>query len=306
MDGGGVGGDGGRNSPSGAWTPVVLVPRPSPAGRPVEPGARPSRGPGTAAAVLLALTAVVALGGLARDRVQEASSVGEVISVTAAAPASAGWSPLYVDAGGRPARWDPCTPIRYVVQAGWIPDAGRADLAEALARVSAASGLQFVSDGDTAELPSTSRAAYQPDRYGERWAPLLIGWVPPEATDLGLGGGAQGLALSVAVASEGGPSLVSGQVVLDAGNRLLAGFGPGTTDGEVLQHELAHAAGLGHVLDPTQVMYPQTTNSESQFGAGDRAGLAAVGAPAGCHPAPTPRPLRLSDSEGEARRTLRS
>jgi hypothetical protein len=44
--------------------------------------------------------------------------------------------------------------------------------------------------------------------------------------------------------------------------------------------------GLNHVLDPTQVMYPQTTNGESTFGAGDRAGLAALGAPAGCHPAP--------------------
>jgi hypothetical protein len=79
--------------------------------------------------------------------------------------------------------------------------------------------------------------------------------------------------------------------VLDAGNRLAAGFGPGTTDGEVLLHELAHAVGLGHVLDPTQVMYPHTTHSESQFGAGDRAGLAALGAAAGCHPAPPARPL---------------
>jgi hypothetical protein len=140
-------------------------------------------------------------------------------------------------------------------------------------------------------LPARSRAAYQPERFGRRWAPLLIGWVPPGVTDLGLGGGVQGISLSVAVPGRSGPSLVSGQVVLDAGNRLAAGFGPGTTDGEVLLHELAHAVGLGHVLDPTQVMYPQTTHSESQFGAGDRAGLAALGAAAGCHPAPPARPL---------------
>lgn len=118
--------------------------------------------------------------------------------------------------------------------------------------------------------------------------------MPAASTDLGLGDGVQGLSLSVAVPGKDGASLVSGQVVVDATNRLSPGFGPGTTDGEVLLHELAHAVGLGHVLDPTQVMYPQTTNSESVFGAGDRAGLAAVGAPAGCRPAPEARPLRLA------------
>jgi hypothetical protein len=195
-----------------------------------------------------------------------------------------------------------------VVQPGWIPAAGRADLSEALRRLSAVSGLLFADDGDTDEMPSLDRAAYQPERYGERWAPLLIAWVPPERTDLGLsggleGGGVQGLSLSTVVPNAGGPSLVSGQVALNAGNRLAAGFGAGTTDGEVLLHELAHAVGLNHVLDPTQVMYPQTTNGESTFGAGDRAGLAALGAPAGCHPAPDVRQVtRVGVAAG---RTLR-
>ena len=258
--------------------------------------ARRSAGP-TLAAVVTVVTAVLVVAGSIRTvAVQraQASVMGEVVAVLDPAAASDGWGPTYVDGQGRPARWDPCVPIHYVVQPGWIPDAGRADLAEAVSRLSAASGLQFVDDGDTAEMPSTTREAYQPERYGERWAPLLIGWVPQGATDLGIGAGAQGLSLSVAVPARGGPSLVTGQVVLDASNRLAAGFGPGTTDGEVLLHELAHAVGLGHVLDATQVMYPQTTNGESQFGAGDRAGLAAVGAPAGCHPAPRARALRLA------------
>lgn len=242
-------------------------------------------------ALVLVLLAVVAAGAVATSRVR-AAAVGTVTAVDA--PAASGWSPTYVDQDGDPARWDPCTPIRYVVQAGWIPDAGRRDLAEALRRLSAASGLQFVDEGDTDELPSRDRPAYQPARYGQRWAPLLIGWVPPAVTDVGLGSGVQGVSLSVAVPGRAAPHLVSGQVVLDAAHRVAAGFGPGTTDGEVLLHELAHAIGLGHVLDATQVMYPQTTSSESEFGAGDRAGLAAVGAAAGCHPAPKARPLRLA------------
>lgn len=243
-------------------------------------------------ALVLVLTAVITAGTVATSRVR-AAAVGTVVAVEEPAPAAAGWGPTYVDEQGRPARWDPCTPLSYVVQAGWIPDAGRRDLAEALRRISQASGLQFVAEGDTDELPSRDRAAYQPERYGKRWAPLLIGWVPAGSTDLGLGGGVQGVSVSVALPGRAAPHLVSGQVALDASNRVASGFGPGTTDGEVLLHELAHAVGLGHVLDATQVMYPQTTSSESQFGAGDRAGLAALGAPAGCHPAPAARPLRL-------------
>jgi hypothetical protein len=243
-------------------------------------------------ALLVVLGVVVAAGAMATSRARP-SAVGQVFAVEEPAPASAGWGPTYVDEQGRPARWDPCTPIPYVVRAGWIPDAGRADLAEALRRLSAASGLRFVDEGDTDEMPSHARPAYQPERYGERWAPLLIGWVPGASTDLGLGDGVQGVSVAVAIPGRRGPHLVSGQVVLDATHRVSPGFGAGTTDGEVLLHELAHAVGLGHVLDPTQVMYPQTTSSESQFGAGDRAGLAALGADAGCYKAPKAMPVHL-------------
>ncbi len=280
----------------GYWAPAVLPLRPGQQRPgPLRPGAPVAPAPYRQPLVLpmvVVLVAVLLAAALAVRRGQDAAAVGEIFPVRQDAPAAAGWGPTYVDEQGRPARWDPCRPISYVVQAGWIPDAGRGDLAEALRRLGAASGLEFVDEGDTDELPSLARSAYQPDRYGDRWAPLLLGWVPPGATDLGLGSGVQGMSLSVAVPGRAGPSLVSGQVVLDAANRLAPGFGPGTTDGEVLLHELAHAVGLGHVLDATQVMYPRTTNSESEFGAGDRTGLATLGAPAGCHPAPRAAKLR--------------
>lgn len=270
------------------WTTAVVTPLAPPA-EPAPARRRDSLLLG-ALVLVLAVVAVVGVRGSARD-----AAVGQVFAAEQPAPAVDGWGPTYVDEQGRPARWDPCRPIPYVVQAGWIPDAGRADLAEALRRLSEASGLTFLDEGDTEELPSSTRAAYQPGRYGERWAPLLVGWVPADRTDLGIGGGVQGIAVAVAVPGRDGASIVSGQVVLDAGNRLSPGFGAGTTDGEVLLHELAHAVGLGHVLDPTQVMYPQTTSSESVFGAGDRAGLAALGAPAGCLPAPAARALDLQE-----------
>lgn len=53
---------------------------------------------------------------------------------------------------------------------------------EAIAEVSAASVLQFVHDGATAEGPTDQRNLYQPERYGKRWAPVLITWSTPAET----------------------------------------------------------------------------------------------------------------------------
>lgn len=264
--------------------------RPALAPVPPAPSRPPRRRPPlwVVALVLLALPAAALAVASSRQEPLPA-----LRAVEHPAPLGVGWTPTYVDDAGRPARWDPCTPIRVVVFPGWMPHHGRRDLAEALRRLSVASGLLFEDGGDTDEVPSRGRAAYQPERYGDRWAPLLVGWVPAAGTDLGLGNGVQGLSLSVAVPGRDGGHLVSGQIALNADNRLASGFGPGSTEGEVLLHELAHAVGLGHVLDPTQVMYVQTTNSESEYGAGDRAGLAALGAAAGCHPAP-----RAQDAAG--------
>ena len=244
--------------------------------------------------VVVAVTGLVAAALLSPGGPVAGQQVSQLRAVTDPAPAAVGWTASYVDEAGRPARWDPCVPIRYVVQPQWMPQQGRRDLAEALRRISAVSGLQFVDEGDTDEVPSEDRAAYQPERYGQRWAPLLVGWVPAARTDLPIGDGTQGLSVAVAVpGTDAGGHLVTGQVVLDADHRLASGFGPGATEGEVLLHELAHAVGLGHVDDATQVMHVTTTNSESEFGRGDRAGLTALGAAAGCHPAPEARDLQL-------------
>lgn len=272
----------------GVRRPPPLAPPPlAPPSRPAPAGAAPA----TRRLLLFGLVVLVVLTAGAAGAAGRADGPPALRQVTAPATAADGWGPSWVDDAGRPGRWDPCTPIRYVVNPASAPNRGREDLTEALRRLSAASGLQFVDDGRTDEPPSATRAAYQPERYGQRWAPLLVAWSTPAATDVGIGGGTKGVALTVAAPGDDGPSILSAQVVLDADRRLASGFGPGATEGEVLLHELAHAVGLGHVDDPTQVMYSATTSSESEFGAGDRAGLAAVGAAAGCLPAPEPGPL---------------
>jgi hypothetical protein len=44
---------------------------------------------------------------------------------------------------------------------------------------SGATGLRFVYDGSTSEAPSRQRSPYQPERYGDRWATVLISWTTP-------------------------------------------------------------------------------------------------------------------------------
>ncbi|MFP5219020.1 MAG: matrixin family metalloprotease [Actinomycetes bacterium] len=275
-----------RPPPAGSWPPPGAAPAVVPVGRP------PSRRRGTGRSVLAGAGAAVAVlvVGLALLPRTQGDPLPELRQVQAPASAVEGWAPAWADETGRPARWDPCTPIPYVVNPTWMPQRGREDLAEALRRISVVSGLEFVDGGDTDELPSTTRPAYQPERYGERWAPMLVAWVPAGTTDIGIGSGVQGLAASTAVPTTQGGVIVTAQVAFDADNRLASGFGPGATEGEVMLHELAHAVGLGHVDDPTQVMYFRTTNSESEFGAGDRAGLTALGRASGCLRSPAPRP----------------
>jgi hypothetical protein len=256
---------------------------------PPAPVSAPRRRPSRTLLVIVAILALLGAGVVVAS--SRAEAVPAIRQLTEPATSADGWSPAWVDDRGNPLRWDPCRPIPYVVNPAWMPQKGREDLAAALERISAVSGLTFSDEGDTDELPRRGRPSYQPERYGERWAPVLVAWVPPSATDLGLGNGVQGVASTTAVPTPAGGSLITAQVALDAERRLASGFGPGTTEGEVLMHELAHAVGLGHVDDPTQVMYYRTTNSDSAFGAGDRAGLVALGTAAGCRPAPPARAL---------------
>jgi hypothetical protein len=176
------------------------------------------------------------------------------------------------------ARWDPCQPIRYVVSGG-EPFAGAdAMLTQALAEAGAASGLQFVPAGTTTETASTDRVAYQPDRYGQRWAPVLIAWTD-ESTVPKLAGSVIGLGGAVSARVHGSTRLVSGLLYFDAPELfLLAQRGTGyAIMRTVMLHEIGHLLGLGHVQDPGAVMYP-TDGAQGDYAGGDLRGLAYAGA----------------------------
>lgn len=178
----------------------------------------------------------------------------------------------------RPVTWSPCRPVHYVTRLENSPAWGPAVIAESVAQVSQATGLVFVDDGVTDEGPSEDRQAYQPARYGGRWAPVLIAWATrAEVPDFGID-----------IAGEAGPTTIrtpSGDETHVSGVVYLDPVSLGLTHGQrgravaksVVLHELGHLVGLAHVESTADLMFPRAQVSTVDFGAGDRAGLAALG-----------------------------
>ncbi len=195
------------------------------------------------------------------------------------APTSGPYTFLQTQADGTtPVTYSPCRPIHYVVRPDGAPTGGDALVTTALARISEASGLVFVADGTTTEAPTDDREPYQPDRYGDRWAPVLVAWSTPTETPE-LEGDVAGNAGSTSVTLGGTSYYVTGSLVLDGPAIAdLLGSPNGTALAQgVVTHEAAHVVGLGHVDDPGQLMNPTAALSQTYLAGGDLAGLARVG-----------------------------
>lgn len=207
--------------------------------------------------------------------------------------------------GCSPVRWNPCESVHYVINPDNATPTGMADVREAFRRLGEATGMTYVEDGMTDEMGTgggRGRAAYQPQRYGERWAPILVSWQSntrgTETVQI-VGGGFPTLAGDVYVT---GNLFLNPDAVTNpaAGTKVGGGFGgetgfgpigpEGVTWGRIILHELAHIMGLGHVRDPSQLMYPETsqhTGRPARFATGDLAGIRHVGQEAGCLTTPS-------------------
>ncbi|KIS28714.1 peptidase M10A and M12B matrixin and adamalysin [Arthrobacter sp. SPG23] len=179
---------------------------------------------------------------------------------------------------GTPVGYSPCRPLHYVVNAGLAP-AGAENLVEdAIGTISRATGIRFINDGPTAEAPAEERDPYQPETYGERWAPLLIAWTTPEAAPK-LKGQVIGTGGSTHYSFDGGPkTFVTGSLDLDApqiAGELERPQGSAYATAVIL-HELSHVMGLEHVDDPRQLMYPEI-GAPDGLAAGDLNGLYQLG-----------------------------
>lgn len=297
--------DGGRDRPDrpadGGFFVVLPVSGRGPdEGRDPEPAAR--RATVGAVAGLVALGVLVAaslvtwLVGRPPSQVQ-----------AALAPASAeGYVVWAANRDGTPVRWNACEPIRWVLNGEGAPADARQQVQAAMDVMGDASGIRFAFEGLTDERPSSNRPPYQPDRYDDRWAPVLVAWATPGGRGQPSSSGDtsrraavplddqdRAIAIPVAVERGGISTFISAQVVLNADVR--TGLrDPRASWGSTLLHELGHVVGLDHVDDPAQVMYPYPGNGRGRLGDGDRAGLAVLGLDAGCLPVPSPAPVDVT------------
>ncbi|HUQ63663.1 MAG TPA: hypothetical protein VM121_07910 [Acidimicrobiales bacterium] len=185
-------------------------------------------------------------------------------------------------ATGLPARFNPCEAVHYVVNPKGAPPDAVALTQAAVNKIVAATGITFAFDGTTTEpaaLPNAGpdRRAYQPERYGSRWAPVLVAW-----TSFAPGGLQQlgGLSNSPIAEKDGKLVKFTGQVLLSTDMPL--------PQESVLLHELGHLMGLDHVANPRQIMRPGDLSGEARWGKGDSAGLRQLGREAGCLSVPPP------------------
>ncbi|MFH5877443.1 matrixin family metalloprotease [Arthrobacter sp. NA-172] len=168
---------------------------------------------------------------------------------------------------GKPVTYDPCRAIHYVTRPDNAPAAGPQLIEAGIAAVSRATGLVFINDGSTDEAPSANRQPFQKARYGDRWAPVLIAWESnaeqPRFTNPELGSFVAGLGGSEAVSvGSTGFTYVSGQVELNAPAMTTLVAKSETSQAlAIVEHELGHVVGLGHVDDPSQLMNPSETQA---------------------------------------------
>jgi hypothetical protein len=194
---------------------------------------------------------------------------------------------------GKPARWNPCAPIHYIVNPSAGPAGSLALVQQAVARTATATGMTFTFDGTTSEVPTSGWGFGPSASYPHGWQPLLIGFAHQGQSDLLEGTNAgTGFPVTLQFAATGELVDVSGAVAIDADQAagLPMGFG-GASVGSVLLHEVGHAVGMAHVQDPSEVMNPVVGPwTPAAWGVGDREGLRQLGAASGCTTTAPPAP----------------
>lgn len=215
---------------------------------------------------------------------------------------------LHKDAAGAVTRYNPCVPLRYVVNDKDAPQGWKAALDEAVAELAKGTSMPMQFAGATAEpvaadlrgqlaqaytWPSDAdgyseayqklfrRPSYQPARYGSGiWAPVLIAWAPFGKAGAGYRHSLDAVGASDVRPFEGKVAYVSGTIVLNSDV-------PSPNLKATFMHQLGHVLGLGHVGASQEVMHP-FERTQQQWGEGDFAGLKTV-APAGqCLETPAP------------------
>jgi hypothetical protein len=134
-----------------------------------------------------------------------------------------------------------------------------------------ASGLKFVYKG-------TTTATFDSRQHAVTRQPVVIAFPAtldsPQAVrdTVGLGG-----STAMTITGVVQPHYVTGAIaLLSSWFNQQSALHRRVAEQAVVMHELGHVLGLGHVQDPSQIMYP-AYHGQATYGPGDLAGLAAKG-----------------------------
>lgn len=171
-----------------------------------------------------------------------------------------------------PVGYDPCEPIEYVVSTAGAPSDWESLVRTSIAHTEWATGLDFVFHGSTDDRPFKARQA---SSLTLRNQPVIIGWGDSDEFP-DLAGDVAGLGGSVGVVDDFGRQYFdTGSVVLDT-----EVFTDDRVSSAQLQsivdHELGHVVGLGHVDSTAELMHA-TSTARLGYGDGDLEGLARLG-----------------------------
>lgn len=237
---------------------------------------------------MLAMAALLPVVQTSAGSVPRASEPGAVAASSAPLPAgSVDLSTTFSARGNASSyrllashsRWDPCRTVTYRVNPRLAPRGGILEVHRAFRMVSAASGLRFRYLGRTTHVPLRGGVT-----TFDTTADVSVAWARP-STVPALAGSSIGYGGSRWRSAAGSwNQITNGYVVLDSTWRGARGFPLRHVQsrGQLLLHEIGHVVGLDHVADPRQTLHATLQRLPARFGAGDLAGLAAVGARQGC------------------------
>lgn len=168
----------------------------------------------------------------------------------------------------KPVAYDPCRPIEVAVNPQGAPDNYDQLVDTGLARTAAASGLEFTRVGltDDRDRPANSFTRRQP---------VLIAWATEDEFPE-LAGDVAGIGGSIAIGQPGNMRYVTGKVILDRDTYASFGRRDTAVAQAIVDHELGHLVGLGHVDDPGELMH-ESALERTTYGPGDVEGLALLG-----------------------------
>ena len=175
------------------------------------------------------------------------------------------------DFEGDPVTYDPCQPVRYVINPAGAPADYQSFLRPAVAKAQAATGLKFVYDGVSTDTWAAHDHASKAEPVLITFADALDGGTASRDA-VGIGG-----STSVKINGRTQPHFITGQVeLLSTWFARESEVHATAAEESVVMHELGHVLGLGHVHGRDEVMYP-LAHGQTHYGPGDLAGLATLG-----------------------------